>query len=367
MKSFRDRNPYAVGIVTVLLLLFLTGAAFAVGTYHLLERVYEMEGVFADAAGIKVSDDVKLAGVKVGRVTDIDVDRQNGHVVVTWVVNNGTELGKGTTAEIALVSLLGAKFLRLGGPVAEPFLQELPREERVVPIERTKVPFDVFELTRVATEGVQGLHTDALNSIVNDLADITADKRQQVTDLVTALDTVSSAINERSAQLTSLLDRADALAATLAEKDQTLVQLIDASKQILDLITLRRDELAVALGQGSEAVGQLTRIIVDHEVGIDRILDTLDPALDVIDRSMNIEECGYDIDQDAAQTPDASCLDVALAWLGPGFLQQVQAGTNGPWLEIFVRSLGPDILGTLCDILQPTATYEQCTGSVPAP
>ena len=42
------------------------------------------------------------SGVKVGRVTDIKADRQNGLVIVDFVVNQGTHLGPHTEAEIAV-------------------------------------------------------------------------------------------------------------------------------------------------------------------------------------------------------------------------------------------------------------------------
>src|SRR5207237_6792569 len=107
----------------------------------------------------------RVAGVKVGRVTGVKADHEHGHVIVNWVVNDGVKLGgKDTTAEIALATLLGAKFVRLGGPVRPPYMKDLPKPERVVPIERTKIPFDVFELTRIGTEGIEHLHTDQLNA-----------------------------------------------------------------------------------------------------------------------------------------------------------------------------------------------------------
>ena len=69
MKSFRDRNPYAVGIISMLVIGAITGLAFMVGLLHLLEDTYSMEGTFTDAAGLESGDDVKVAGVKVGRVS----------------------------------------------------------------------------------------------------------------------------------------------------------------------------------------------------------------------------------------------------------------------------------------------------------
>jgi phospholipid/cholesterol/gamma-HCH transport system substrate-binding protein len=331
MKSFRDMNPYAVGLVSVLIIGALTGVAFGVGLLHLLEKTYPLKAEFTDASGLRSGDPVRVAGVKVGRVTDIQADRQNGLVTVEFVVNHGVHLGPKTEADIALETLLGAKYIRLKGPVEQPYLEDMPKNDprRTIPKERTTTPFDIFELTRVGTEGIEQLNTKELNQTINQLADITQDKQASVADLVQGLDKVSTAINQRDTELTELLDHADTLSKTLADKDQTLVALIDQSKQILDLLANRRDQLATALGEGSDAVVQLSNIIGQHQVQLDQILSTLHPTLDVV----------------AANQPQ---IDNALAWLGPGFYQQSLAGSHGPWLDVYINSLGPDIVGILC-------------------
>jgi phospholipid/cholesterol/gamma-HCH transport system substrate-binding protein len=141
MKSFRDRNPYVVGLISVLLLGGATGFAFLVGTLNLLEDAYPMEGVFSDASGLRAGDDVKVAGVKVGRVTDIDVDRDVGAVTVEWVVDSGIEIRDGAGAEIALSSLLGAKEIRILDPMdGDVAMSDLPEEQRVVPSSAPRRP-----------------------------------------------------------------------------------------------------------------------------------------------------------------------------------------------------------------------------------
>jgi phospholipid/cholesterol/gamma-HCH transport system substrate-binding protein len=331
VRSFRDRNPYAVGLASVLVIGALVGVAFMIGVLHLFEHAYDMKGIFNAASGIRSGDDVRVAGVKVGRVTGIKADRRHGNVIVTWKVNHGVQLGPDTKAEIALETLLGAKYLRLTGKVHPPYLEDLPAEQRTIPMTRTKTPFDLFELTSVATRSIEETKTDELNQLVNQLADITAGKQQTVRDLVTGLDKVSSAVNQRDAELRELLDRADKLSATLADKDQTLVQLIDTSQAVLQLVSQRRDDLARALGEGSDVVNQLSSIISDHKVQLDRILTTLHPTVAVVDKNLE-------------------AVETALPWLGPGFLQQSLGGTHGPWLDIFVRSLGPDVVHVLHDV-----------------
>lgn len=332
MKSFRDRNPYLVGIISVLVLGSATGFAFLVGTLNLLEDAYPMEAVFTDASGLRSGDDVKVAGVKVGRVTDLDVDRDVGAVTVSWVVDDGVEVRDGARAEIALSSLLGAKEVRiLDAMEGDVLMSELPEEQRVIPVERTTVPFDIFELTREATEGVQELDTDALNSFLVDLADITEGKAATVEDLVEGINRVGAAVNQREAEFDALLDQADRLSATLADKDDEILTLLDSSQQILDLVVARRNDLAVALGESADTVQELDRLISTNKQRLDSALDSLAPTLDVV----------------AAEQDD---IDRALAWLGPGLLQQSRGGEHGPWQDIFVRGLGPDVVEGLQDV-----------------
>ena len=341
MKSFRDRNPYAVGLVSLLVIGALTGLAFMVGLLHLLENTYEMRGTFSQASGLRNGDDVKVAGVKVGRVTGIHADRSSGLVEVSWVVDHGVEIRNAAKADIALETLLGAKYIRIrDANEGSDRYESLPKAERRIPhqecgadglcVERTTTPEDVFDITREATERIEATDNDKLNQLIGQLADVTNGKRATVTDLLNGIRDVSEAINARDGKLASLLDHSDRLAANLAAKDKSLVRLIDSSKTLLDFLVLRRQELSVALGEGSEAVQALSRLIEVNRTAIDGILDDLAPTLATVD----------------ANLPD---LNRALAYAGPAFYGQSLAGTHGPWQDIYIAALGPDILGVLED------------------
>src|SRR4029078_1100726 len=101
--------------------------------------------------------------------TRVWANREKAIVIVDFVVNRGVEVGTDAHAEIALETLLGAKYIRLSTPLplSHPYLGELPSNDprRTIPVSNTKTPFDVFKLTRVATEGIKELNTDELNQL----------------------------------------------------------------------------------------------------------------------------------------------------------------------------------------------------------
>ena len=336
-KSFRDRNPYAIGLASVLVIGAFVGMAFMVGVLHLLEHTYKVTAVFSDASGIRGGDEVRVAGVKAGRVTKIKADHANGHVIVVLEVNKGVHLGPRTNAEIALATLLGTKYVRLSGPVVTPYLEDQPDTRRVIPVTRTKTPFDVFELTTLGARRVQQTDTEKLNRFITQLADVTSGNPADVQTLIDSVAKVSTAINQRDQQLSQLISRLDSLSGLLDDKDQTLVQLIDESRAVLDLVQRRRNDIARGLQGGDQLATELSRVLQLHEAQLDQILSTLHPTLDIVDKQQKH-------------------IDAALSYIGPGALGLSKAANHGPWADVYVRAVGPDLLQVVNDELTSKVT-----------
>jgi phospholipid/cholesterol/gamma-HCH transport system substrate-binding protein len=73
------------------------------------KREYQAE--FVDATGVVKGDDVRIAGVKVGTVDDIEVVDRN-RALVTFTVEEGTELNESTHAAIRYRNLVGQRYPR---------------------------------------------------------------------------------------------------------------------------------------------------------------------------------------------------------------------------------------------------------------
>jgi phospholipid/cholesterol/gamma-HCH transport system substrate-binding protein len=331
MKSFRDWNPFVVGLIGVLLIFGMVGAAFIP---QLLKKSYPVSAVFSDGSGIKAGDDVKMAGVKIGTVTGILPDRRNGNVRVTMKLDEGVTLAADSHAEIALETLLGTKFVRFSGAVRAPFLKDLAADRRIIPVERTKVPFDVFETFKVGTRGIEATDTAKLNTLIRSLADITQGNKEDIARLLTGVTQLSDTLNSREAQLRELLDRVEHLTGVLAEKDQTLVALVDQSKRILDLLNTRRDDISELLRNGNALVAEIARVLDVNKVQLDALLKGLHPTLETVKANQ------FEVDK-------------LLSIAGPGAKGLALSSSHGPWQDIYVQAVGPDLVALLAGLSQP--------------
>lgn len=329
--SFRDRNRHAVGLVSLAVLGAILVTTFLVGNLGLLEGGYTMSGVFTDSGGLRTGNDVRVAGVRVGEVTEVRADYAQGHVVVTWRVDDGVRLGRATRADVALSNLLGGRYVKLTGPVTPPYLDQLPEDRRRIPVQRTGVPTLINDAIKDATRLVERLDTDAVDDLLAELDKLDTFKKGRVTRLLDNIGDLSDTISKSEPQLQRLLDNGTRIMDVLKKKDAQLGRLIDAVEVMLDELRARRAELRTLLGDGSDLVQSTTRLINEHEKSLVQVLD--DNAAITTRLSGSNER-----------------LNSLLAWAGPTFSGLSTMGGQGPWLEAIATGLGPinpEVLGAI--------------------
>ena len=82
---------------------------------------YELTASFRSADGIDVGTDVRMAGVKIGRVTNIELDPATFRAATIFTVRDGIEVPDDSAVAISSEGLLGGNFVELlpgGSPFA---------------------------------------------------------------------------------------------------------------------------------------------------------------------------------------------------------------------------------------------------------
>ena len=95
MKSFRERNPVAIGVLGTLLLAVVAAVVFFAKDIPLLGAGTTYRAEFSEAAGLRPDDEVRVAGIKVGEVQDVSLAEDR--VLVRFQVSD-VWIGDRTTA-----------------------------------------------------------------------------------------------------------------------------------------------------------------------------------------------------------------------------------------------------------------------------
>ncbi|MBW8486671.1 MlaD family protein [Actinomadura parmotrematis] len=322
LKSLRDTNRRAVAVVTLAVLAIGVTFAFAVGQLHLFDQGYRMSGVFSDTAGLKKGQDVRVAGMKAGRVTAVEPDFRTGTVVVSWHMNKGIDLGPATRAEIQTTTLLGGRYLKLSGPVTKPYMADVPESRRRVPLARTAVPFTVPEALEGAQNIVGKLDEKSIDKLLTEVGRIQAPDAAKLKRILRNVQSVSAALNESYPEVQRLIDSSKKLTGTLAAKDDRLRQIIDASRTLLQALVDRRNELAATIGQSSRTVRTLSNVIERNQKQLDGLL-----------RNLHLLTTRL--------APNMDALNTDFSLLGPTFNQVSLLKGNGNWIEGVLTGLGP--------------------------
>ena len=242
----------------------------------------------------------------------------------TWVVNTGTPARHGhDRRDRPGVAARGRSTSASTDRSRRRTCTSSTEDERVIPVERTKTPFDVFELTRVGTEGIEALDTEALNSSSTTWP--TSPRARPSGHRPRPRPRHASRPRSTSARpsCAQLLERADTLVGDAGREgpDARAAHRRQPADPRPDRQPARRAGRRARRGQRGGR--RAHRVIVENETELDRIL------------------------HDAASRPSTpwpptrSELDTSLAWLGPGFYSRRRPAATARGSTIYVRTLGP--------------------------
>lgn len=277
MKSFQERNPIIIAILGIAVIaLGLTAAAnsdelpvIGAGTTYTAE--------FDEAAGIKSGNEVRIAGIKVGKVSDVSL--VDNKVQVKFKVKDAW-MGDRTRAGIKLKSLLGTKFLAV-----EPAGEKTLDPSETIPIERTSSPYDVLEAFRGLADTVNDIDTDQLSESFNVIGDTFANTPDELKGALSGLSQLSDSIAKRDSQLAKLLGNTRQISDTLQDRDAQLVKLVKDGNVLLAELAKRKQAISSLLQGTQQLAVQLNGIVDDNNSQLRPVLKQLDQLTGMLHRN----------------------------------------------------------------------------------
>lgn len=246
----RDRNLPLTGAIGLVALASMVAAGLSAGRLADLFGSREVSVEFAQAAGLKPGDPVRVSGVKVGSVGDISLDKRV--VVVRLQVEDDVRLGDETRAELKIETLLGTEYVSLTSAGDG----ELSGEERI-PVERTRTPFDLQGVLGGLSERVGDIDTDQLADAFRALSGTLDQASPEVAAALDGLTRLSRAVSQRDEELRELLARANDVSGVLADRSEMLVQLVRDAGTFLAVLEQRKAAIENLLVQSRRLAREL--------------------------------------------------------------------------------------------------------------
>lgn len=301
--SFRERPPWIVGIVSILLISIGLAVAFSVNKFEALRGVQTISADLRDAAGLQVGNEVRVAGVKIGKITDINL--RPGAARVEMEVEDDVLLPLETRLEVKLKTLLGQKFIDLqfprgylaaasGGNDPSGATAGYLADGDVIPRSQTRVPFEIYEAANEGTALLEGIDKRALRRMINVLATTVTDSKEELGRAVVALDRAGKVLSPKSREISSLLRNTEKVTATLAAGDQDIEGILTRGADVLGVLAERRETISSLLAATNDLTLNLGLLIRDArgslELGVtdlNRILASVEAETASIDAALS--------------------------------------------------------------------------------
>jgi phospholipid/cholesterol/gamma-HCH transport system substrate-binding protein len=320
VKAFRDRNPYAVGLVSITVLVLVLVAAFYSDNLPIIGGGTTYSADFTEDAGLQTGDDVRVAGVKVGKVTSIGLD--GDHVKVTFQVKNAW-VGDQSTADIKIKTLLGAKYLAVDPQGAKALNPDV-----AIPTSRTTSPYDVLDAFSGLSQTIQQLNTGQLAQSFDVLSQTFSNTPANVRSALDGLSALSRTISSRDAQLAQLLSNTGQVSQVLADRDAQVQKLLSDGTLLLTMLDQREQAISTLLSGTRALSTQLTGLVNDNQHQLNPVLTQLNQFTTLLQHN---------------QTSLASGIQL----LAPFARLFANTVGNGRWFDNYICGLLPPSIGPI--------------------
>ncbi|UXA11504.1 MCE family protein [Mycobacterium sp. SMC-8] len=327
MKPFAERNKFVIGAVGIVTILAIVVIGLQYRKIPFISSATEYAAYFSEAGGLKNGAAVQVAGYRVGEVTAVELD--GTRVLVEFEIDNDVHLGDRTEANIRTKSLLGSKVLEV-----------TPRgdgELSIIPIERTKPPYQLPDALGDLSSTISDLNTNGVSDAMATLAETFKDTPPDLKLAVQGVARFSETLGNRDEALRRLLTNAKKATSVLSERADQVVSLIADSNALLAQLLTESTALDQISGNLSAFARQLSGFISDNREQLGPTLEKLNGVLTIVDnRKSELQESIKLLNQYALSLGE--CLTA-----GPYFMAALVNLVPGQFVQPFIDAAFSDL------------------------
>ncbi|MFC4372886.1 MCE family protein [Nocardia halotolerans] len=316
-EAFGNRN-FSLGIAAGVTVIVLVLGSGLLSRAHLGQRTVHAE--FTQAAGLRTGNSVDVAGIEVGTVGAVRLDR--GRVVVALSLRPDLRLGHDAKAAIKMSTILGKMHVELD-PGTDGHLPDSR-----IPLSATTVPYNLAKVVNDPTyrnsfEHLERLDPDALRASLDTLNTQLGDSPRLTAQALDSVGALARVIAARRDEVDQLLDSMDQVSGLIADNQNSVLVLLTRGQAIGDAVVRRRDLVAELLDNIAAASKILQDMGVDDGGRLGPLIHSLNTMSQGLEKNRDHLDALYQV------------MPVAVRQFNNTFAQ-------GPYGDIYLPWLFPD-------------------------
>lgn len=296
-----------------LVMLMFTAVLFLIFSQYRSGTVSKYSAVFADASSLKSGDSVRVAGVRVGTVSSVEL-QPDSKVIVDFDADTDIVITAATKAAVRYLNLVGDRYLEL---VDSPGSAKVLAAGSQIPLDRTAPALDLDLLLGGLKPVVQGLDPQQVNALTNSLIQILQGQEGNLDSLFSKTSSFSSSLAQNSQTIQQMIDNLNSVVDTISKDGTQFSGAIDRLEKLITGLSQDRDPVGDAITALDNGTASLADLLNDARAPFSGSVDQLSQLAPLVDN-------------------DKELIDLALQNAPKNYRKLVRLGAYGSWLNQYV-------------------------------
>jgi phospholipid/cholesterol/gamma-HCH transport system substrate-binding protein len=266
------------GIFAVIMALLTVFLFFTFGQYR-TGSTNSYTAVFTDASRLAAGDTVRVAGIRVGTVTDVSLDSDH-QVLVGFDADQKIKLTEGTNAAIRYLNLTGDRFLDL---VDAPGSTRLMPAGAQIPVDRTQPALDLDLLLSGLKPVIQGLKPQDVNALTSSLVQVFQGQDGTLDSVLAKTSSFTNTLADNNQTVEQLIDNLNTTLGTLSKDGDQFSGTIDRLEKLITGLSKDRDPIGTAITSLDNGTASIADLLTQARPPLKGTIDQLNrlaPNLD---------------------------------------------------------------------------------------
>src|SRR5436305_14821187 len=246
---------------------FTAYLAFTIGNIHLFQHTYKLTASFDDATGLLKDDNVKVAGVVVGKVGSVKINQ--GRANVEFSVKDSVKVPTDSSIAIRWRNLIGQRYLYVYPGTGSTVLRGGDR------VTRTRSVVDVGELFNRLGPIVKAIDPKDVNTFLDTIVQALDGNTEKIRQSIDNLAIVAESLGSRDQQIGRLIDNVDTVAGAINDRDAQIRAVLDNLVQISQTFSQNTDVLNTAVTELGDFSDNFGALLANNRTQIDRLIANL--------------------------------------------------------------------------------------------